>query len=238
MKKNKKLNYKDFISTVFPYKSPFERKHFGPVTNFIKVFALRSAFILYKIGITANILDLFALCLIIPGFSYLYLGLFLIKLNYLIFGYFAIAFVLFIDFVDGSLARIHNYEFKVGDDLDNLPPDIIRIGSIIMIGIMTNNIFMIGISFCCAITLNIYGPNTIKSIPEKSNWILSLAGTRMSLTGIRVLVGFILPSTSYIFYVNRALGSIIACSVVVLYAFISLSWIILTLKDRTPKENL
>ena len=44
-------------------------------------------------------------------------------------------------------------------------------------GIMTNNIFMIVISFCSAITLNIYGPNTIKSIPEKSNWILFLSGT-------------------------------------------------------------
>ncbi|MDC1032351.1 hypothetical protein OAQ57_01790, partial [Candidatus Marinimicrobia bacterium] len=136
-----------------------------------------------------------------------------------------------------SLARIHPFIFKVGNDLDNLPPDILRIGSIIMIGIIANNIFMVSTALCCAIILNMYGPNTIKSIPEKSNWILLLAGTRMSLTGIRLLVGFILPLNSYIFYLNKILGSMLASILVIIYAFISLSWIILTLNDKTIRHK-
>ena len=120
----KKLNFTQFIRQVFPYKSPFERNHFGPVTNFIKVFALRCAFILYRMGVTANGLDLFSLCLVVPSFTHLYLGLSLLKINYFIIGYIGIVFVLFIDFVDGSLAKIHKYKFEVGEYLDDLPPEI------------------------------------------------------------------------------------------------------------------
>ena len=50
--------------------------------------------------------------------------------SYAILGYLLMSLVLFIDFVDGTLSRINKMNYKTGEALDNLPPDIVRVGSI------------------------------------------------------------------------------------------------------------
>ena len=186
-------------------------------------------------GVTANGLDSFSLCLIVPSFTYIYLGLSLLKINYFIFGYIGILFVLFIDFVDGSLAKIHKYKFEVGEFLDDLPPEIIRMGTMIIIGLLSNNITIVVMAFWNTITLNIYGRKTIDNIPDNSKWILFLAGSRMSLTGLRLLVCVILPINGLIYFHNQSIGSSLSILIIIVYTAISISWILLTLRDKTLK---
>ena len=71
-------------------------------------------------------------------------------------------YCLFIDFVDGTLSRINKIKYKTGEALDNLPPDIIRVGSILLFGILSENILLILISLISAIIITRHTRNSRK----------------------------------------------------------------------------
>ena len=79
-----------------------------------------------KIGISANALDIFGLFLVIPSYYLLYFSLEQNRLIIFFISYFSILLILSIDFMDGMLSKLNKYKFDVGNDLDNLCPDIIK----------------------------------------------------------------------------------------------------------------
>ena len=73
---NKKIKtFEQFLKISFPAMNPFLRKDFSFFHNLIKWISIRIAFVLYKIGISANMIDFFGLLLIVPIYYLLYLSL-------------------------------------------------------------------------------------------------------------------------------------------------------------------
>ena len=232
----KKKSFQQFLKEVFPYKTTFERKDFGFFTNLLKYFALRFAYLLYLLNISANFLTIFSVILTIPAFYFLYEGLIDSKISSLILGYILTCFVLFIDFVDGSLSRIAKFVYAVGDPLDNLPPDIIRTGSIVLFGVITENILFLLLSFISSIIISIYVPLTKKSIQENRNWIKSLFASKMSIVNFRIIFLFFLPLTLFLSYFNKDMGIYVSYLLVSVYFFLSIFWIILSLEDKEERR--
>ena len=232
-----KVSYAEFMKVVFPYETTFERKHFGFFTNLIKYFSLRFAYILYRLNVSANLLTIFSALLTLPCFYLLYEGINLGNFNYLFIGYFLIGLILFIDFVDGSLARINRFSYAAGDALDNLPPDVIRIGCILFFGVITGSKAFMLLAFVSSIIVSYYIPATLDNIQEKRKWIHTVYASRMALTGLRVISLLIMPILSLSVFFLDQIGFFMAKIVVIIYFSLSFLWVIFTLEDKELKEK-
>ena len=79
----------------------------------------------YRFGIDANTLDLIGFISLIPAYFLLYLSIIENNILFLL-SYLIISFCIFIDFIDGPLAKVNKYKYVVGEKLDNLSPDIVK----------------------------------------------------------------------------------------------------------------
>jgi len=232
----KKITYLIFQEKVFPQKSPFVRKNFGIITNLIKYISLRFAYVLYRIGLTANALNLIGLIALIPAFAFTYKGLIDININSFLLGYSMLAIIIFIDFVDGPLSNAHDFEYKIGTNLDNLCPDIVLMGGLILVGLLTNNLYLIILSWINAVFFITYMASTIESI-SNNKWLLKLLASRFSLLSVRVFIAFLFPFLSLSYIYNQEIGQLLARTVVILYAVLSAIWISSTFEDKIKRDN-
>ena len=156
---------------------------------------------------------------------------------FIISGYLLIGIVLFIDFVDGSLARINKFSYAAGDALDNLPPDIIRIGSILFFGVITGSKLFILLAFMSSIIISYYLPATLDNIQEKRKWILTIFASRMAITGLRVISLLLIPIVTFSIYFFGSVGIVISSSLVIIYWLLSCVWVIFTLEDKELRKS-
>lgn len=234
--KNKKVPLAIFLERTFPYKSTFERKHFGFLTNLIKFFALRVAYFFYILGLSANSLTISSIFLASFSFFLLFDGITNKYIFSVLLGYFLMCLVLFIDFVDGTLSRINETIYKTGDALDNLPPDIIRVGSILFFGVISESIFLILISLISSIIIARYIPETVENIKPKHYWIRSFIGSRMSVSGLRLISLFFIPSLIFVTFIFPNFKTLYSSFLVLIYFFLSFIWLILSLEDKEVKN--
>ena len=234
--KIEKASFSTFIKTVFPYETTFERKQFGFFTNLIKFFSLRFAYLLYRLNISANLLTIFSVFLTLPCFYLLYIGIEANNFSYLVIGYFLVGLILFIDFVDGSLARMSKYNYAAGDALDNLPPDIIRIGSILYFGLITGSKIFMLLAFVSSVIVSYYLPATLDNIQERRKWIHTIYASRMALTGLRIISLVLMPIITITTFFFKDIGIFLAQFAVLIYFFLSFLWVLFTLEDKEKRQ--
>lgn len=157
-------SYDKFLELAFPIKNPFKRKEYSLFHNTLKFCALISSYICYKLKISANLLDLIGLIMLIFSFILVNNEFFLISKRYdlVILGYLIIGLVLFIDFVDGQLARIDKKKYIFGNNIDNFNPDLIRIFMIIYPSILSKNFYLFLFSIISAFSFVILYGQTYK----------------------------------------------------------------------------
>lgn len=225
----------EFIRHAFPIKDPFKRTQLGFIHNCIKYLAVRFSYIFYKLGVSANMLDVIGLISTIPAFYMIYYSLINQELLFFVIGFSIIAFIIFIDFIDGPLSKMSKYNHTVGNDLDNLCPDIISVMSFIFIGFMTQNELLTIICLVNAIFFFGYKNDTKNSIKDNDAWLLKILHSKFSLLSVRVLPVSIFPllSLTYIFYQSFAV--FLAQIAILSYGILSILWIKATIKDRTKK---
>ena len=231
------MNFLEFQKKVFPYNSPFERKDIGKITNLIKFMALRVSYFLYRIGISANTLDLFGVIATIPAFVLCYRGLIELEMFLFLSGYLILAVIIFIDFIDGPLSNSHEYKYKAGGNLDNLCPDIILIGGLILIGILTKNLYLTALCWVNSVFFITFKTSTIENIPVHRKWLLKLLSSRFSLLSVRVFIAFLFPLTCIIYIINQGYGQIFARIIVITFAFLSFLWIFSTFEDKVRRKE-
>jgi hypothetical protein len=228
------FKFKEFLKEVFPYNSPFDRKDLGFLTNLIKYFSLRIAYILYRIGITANLLNIFGLFLTALGFITIFYSLSEINLIMFLFGYSLIAITIFIDFVDGPLSKANKYIYVVGDSMDNLGPDMILIGGMLILGFISGNS-----NFFILMTMNsifylTFTPVTLDSVKrDKNKWLVILYRSRYSLFSMRVFCAGIFPSMCILYIINPVAGVLISKLLILFYTLMSFGWIKISLNNKS-----
>ena len=220
---NSLMTYNKFLELSFPTKNPYKRKDMGFFHNTLKLFALISSYICYKLRISANLLDLIGFFLLIMSFV-LINNEFLFSLkryDLIIFGYLLIGLVLFIDFVDGQLARIEKKKYVFGNDIDNFNPDLIRISLIIYPGILSENIFVFLLSFLSAFTFTVlYGQTYQTFSVNYPNYIKAIK----FCFGIRFLYIFLFPFLTLMNFLNLDYMLVFLSCVSGLYFFLALGY--------------
>jgi len=232
---SKNLNYLDFQKKVFPYDSPFDRKQFGLTTNLIKFIALRFSYFFYRLGFSANALDTIGCILLIPSFVLIFQALMQKDILQFVLGFSIIAFVIFIDFIDGPLSKSSSYEYRVGDNMDNLCPDIVLMGGLAIIGLMTGNLYMTSLCWINAIFFLTYKSSTINSIPENKKWLLILLNSRFSILSVRGFIAGIFPILCLMYIYNQFIGQLLSVIVVLVNAVLSGFWLLATWEDKIKK---
>jgi len=209
-------SYKKFLKRAFPEINPFKRKKLGIIHNTIKFFALIFSFLCYRLRISANLLDLFGLILLI--FSFILIGnaflLSPIRYDLIILGYLLIGFVLFIDFVDGQLARLDNIKYIFGSNIDDFNPDLLRVFLIIYPGILSANFYIFLFSSLSALTfLILFKQSHIIFVKHYPNLIKFLK----FFFNLRFLYLFLFPTLTLINYFDYEHGLLLIILIVGFY---------------------
>lgn len=231
-----KYTFNLFIEKVFPSRNPFSRKENGIIHNFIKLVALRFSYLFYRVGISANTLDLIALLSLFPILSFIYYSLSINSLSLFIISYLSMCFVLFIDFIDGPLANASNFTSKTGNEMDNLCPEICRMSSLIVIGYLSSSDFYLILSVVLSIIINSFVLKTREHIPHNFKWLEIIFNSKISINGIRLLVCFIMPACSLMHIYALPYANIIIKTIIIVYAGLTLFWIAVTLKNKFIKN--
>ena len=227
------LNFNEFHTKVFPQRSPFDRKDLGFITNLIKFLSLRVAYVLYRFGVTANFLNSFGLLITIIGFFWIYESIINKNLFFFICGYSFIALTIFIDFIDGPLSKTNKYVYKVGGNLDDLGPDIILIGGMLTIGLISQHPYFFILIAINSIFYLTYSAGTLESIKKSNKKFLLLFRSRYSLFSMRIFCAGIFPAMCFIYIFNPILGIILSRVLISIYTLLSLNWLYYSLSDKS-----
>jgi len=227
------MKFYQFLNKSFPELSVKRRTDLGMFHNFVKFLAIRFAFILFKLKVSANLLDVISLMLSIIGFCFLYLSILGHKIIPTI-GALLIFFHVWVDFIDGLLARAQDAQSSIGHQLDNLGNDVDRFMLIVLLGIFTENIIFIIINVFIAYVLVPFHRLTkddlisIKRV-DKLKFIYS---HKLSLLGVRFLLGVMPLLILFFIWTGKPLN-IFGLSFSLLYAIFALMWLIICI----PKIN-
>ena len=216
-------SYNEFLELSFLLKNPYKRKKLGIFHNTLKFCALIVSYICYKLRISANLIDLFGLVIIFISFILINNGflLFIKKYELIILGYLLIGFVLFLDFVDGQLARIDKKKYMFGNTIDNFNPDLIRIFMVMYPGIISENfyVFLFGI-LSAIIFIILYGQTYSVFTLNFPNFIKIIK----FFFGLRFLYIFLFPFLTLLNYFHFSYMLYVLSSITTFYLILALCY--------------
>lgn len=189
------LNFPEFAAKSYSERSVFDRKEFDRVTNAVKWLAMRVAYGFYRLGLTANQVDVLGLVLSLAGFACLmtasdggvrvlpFVGLGLLY------------FHVFLDFVDGPIAKAMNASSELGAALDDIGADLDRILMFVLLGIYSQNPYVVLVTAAAGGVLVMLVPATTKPL-QSGPWraLVGFYVGRFSLMGCRFMLA-VLPLT-------------------------------------------
>lgn len=231
------MNYREFQAKSFPEKSVFQRKQFDFITNLVKWFAMRAAYILFRFGMTANMVDVMGLFVVLIAFmcmatarsGHVVLPLLGVGLLYL---------HIFIDFLDGAIAKATNSCSKIGHYLDNLGCDVDRIAFLVLVGVYTSNTYIILINAFSSAVLILFLPLVRAEMPDKGaiGVLSKLYFNKYSFLSVRFML-MVLPFIyAIVIYQGRYLV-LVSYVVSIVYAVATALWLIISIPDYEQHEH-
>jgi len=223
------MDLNDFRKVAYPNDLKTEELSRGIVWKFQRSLGVYVAYVFYKLGIQANVIDLLRMFLSIAAFY------FLSKLpngniTVSIIGVFLLYLQVFLDFVDGAVARAFGKTAVFGVELDGLPNALSRSIILILLGIFTGNIFFIILSILASYLLINFVPDTIDKIPNDGFFKLvkNIYGKVLSVIVMLILLPFLIISCplinlSLVIFSNIILG---------IYIFLSILWVAICVFKR------
>lgn len=227
----------EFQSKLFSERSVFQRIQFDFVTNLVKWFAIRFAYVLFKLGINANFIDVVGLFVVLFGFILLSSassGNVILP----VIGIILIYFHVFLDFVDGAVAKARGETNMIGHFLDNLGCDVDRIAMLVVIGSLTDNRYIMLINAFVATIFVLFIPKVRKEMPNEGivGVICRLFFNKHSLLSVRfmlvilpfILAGCILSKTDLAF---------VSYLISVIYSLLVAVWLVMCIPSYSKETN-
>ena len=234
------MNFSEFQSCTMKEASPFQRKQFDFATNLVKWIAMRFAYIFYKLGLTANMLDILTLFLTLFG-AILVVGFKSDDVFTSLVGVSLLAFGVFVDFIDGPIAKARNECSDLGDALDNIGVDFVRAALLIVFGVLSAENYIIIVNLFSLVILFSLIPSSIGIIEDSQVWkdsvllnmIFNLYTNRYSFLGVRVMIPVMLGVL--IFGIIGVYDiQVLSVGVSLVYAAASIFWLMLLLLPSSP----
>lgn len=225
------MNYAEFQACSFKEKSPFHRTQFDFFTNLVKWFAMRAAYVLFKMGATANLVDVVGMFIALAGFTLMLRakdGDVVLPLV----GIAIIYFHTFVDFLDGAIAKATKSCSKIGHYLDNLGCDVDRIAFLVIIGVFTNSMYFIVINAFTGAIMILFLPLAREEMPEGGAiGVLSrLYFNKYSFLSVRFML-MVLPMIFAIVIWQGAYLVEVSYIVSLIYAAATALWLIISVPE-------
>ena len=223
------MDLNNFRKAAYPKELKTRELSRGIIWKFQRFLGVYAAYVFYKLGITANVIDLLRVFLSIAAFYFLSKsqnG----NLTVSIIGVFLLYLQVFLDFVDGAVARASGKAAVFGEELDGLPNALSRSIILVLLGIFTGNIFLIILSILASYLLINFVPNTIDKIPTDGFFrvVKKVYGKVLSVIVMLILLPFLiilcpLINLSLVMFSNIVLG---------IYIFLSILWVAICVFKR------
>ena len=226
------LRYNEYLRKALPEKSVWERKDLGHFHNFVKLLGLYFGYLLYRLKITANALDVAGLLLSVLGFYFLSLSRFGAKVLPAV-GILMIFFHVWLDFIDGPIAKATDNTSPVGHYFDNLGCDVDRFAMIVLLGYLTENNFFIFGNLFAAYVLLIFRLQTyseLKHLPfvKSLNIVYS---HKLSFLGVRFML-WVLPVIFALYYFWLGFpAKIFGYVFSIAYCIVAILWLIICIPN-------
>ena len=222
-----KMDFQQYLQKAFPELSVRKRTEFSGFHNFVKYLAIRFGYVLFKLKISGNLLDVISLILAVIGFYFLSLSMVGEKILPTV-GVLIIFFHIWVDFIDGLLAKANDESSEIGHQFDNLGCDADRFMLIVLFGIFTGNHFLIISNVFVSYVLVVFQAQTRAEI-LKLNRIIKLKylfSHKLSPLGVRFMLG-ILPLIILVFVFTETPINIFATFLTFVYSLFALIWLII-----------
>ncbi len=232
------MTFTQFTAKQFPERSVFDRKQFDFTTNLVKWIALQFAFFAYKIGITANVLDVSAIFLVFIGYCFLVTAMNGVVLLPII-GIFCIYFLIFVDFADGPIAKASNSCSMLGHLLDDLGCNLARLMLIVLFGIYTESYYLILLAAFSSGVLIIFVPLAVKEMPSQGfiGTFVHLYYNKYSFLSVRFMLA-LLPLFLGITIVCGWDLKVISFVVTIFYGISSILWLSMSFLNYPRSKNI
>ena len=223
------MTFSQFQSKQFPEKSVFDRRQFDFTTNLVKWIALRFAFILYKVGLSANTLDVFAILLSVVGFLLLTTavnGEVVLPLL----GILPIYFLIFVDFADGPIAKATGSCSLLGHLLDDLGCNLARLMLILLFGIYTESLYWVILSVFAGGVLIPFVPAAAKELSSdgKLGILIRAYCHKFSFLSVRFMLALLPLLIGIAIFLGWNLR-IISFGITLFYLSSAILWLILSI---------
>ena len=216
------MTWNEFTILAFPQEQAEKERNRGVVWKVARVLGLRLGYVFLRLGISANTVSLMAVlvvCVSLYCFSSVAERSWLAPVGTIL-AYLAV----FLDFCDGPVARASRRSNKLGQLLDDIPPDMLRGGLIIVLGISTQSdllaVLSIGTAYIIVPARNLFiNGGFIVAYPGK--WA---AAAERLVFSVPTMTG-LLPIIICIHLAMAQPFSELATAIVVLYSLLCTVWL-------------
>ena len=223
------MELNNFRKVAYPKELESKELTRGIVWKFQRILGVFVAYLFSKLGIQANVIDLLRVFLSIAALYFLSK----LKNGYIIFPIIGVVLLyiqVFLDFVDGAVARASGKTSVFGEELDALPNALSRSIILILFGIFTGNIFFIILSIFTSYILIYFFPNTSDKISNTGfmKFVKYIYGKGLSVIVMLILLPLLIVVCALIDL------PLVMCSNIILgiYIFLSVLWIVICVFKR------
>jgi phosphatidylglycerophosphate synthase len=160
------MTYREFLKKQYPEPSVFDRPQFSYFTNLVKWCSLPISYVLFRMGITANQLDVFGLFVACGGFILLARA----HTGEHVWPLVGVALILahvVLDFIDGPIAKARNERSLIGYELDELGCFIDRFALHVLLGYFTGQMVLILANVFAASVFKFVVPEARDELPRR-----------------------------------------------------------------------
>lgn len=138
------MKYKKYYNSAFPNEMKIRERDKSLLWRLNRAIAIKQSYVLFHLGITANLLSVIRVILALAGVVLLHLS---DGALYMLLGFFLIIWQVNLDFADGCLARARNAKDPYGTIIDGLANEFVRVCMILISSFLIGSIyiFLVGI---------------------------------------------------------------------------------------------
>lgn len=216
------MKFSEFYGIVYPADLKKQESGRGMVWKLLRHLGAHGAYLFYKLRINANIVDALRVALSLLAFCF-FLDASREQTYAAIIGAFLLYVVVFLDFVDGAVARAFEKSTCFGKELDGLPNALSRSVLLIMFGIFTGNKVFIILSALTSYILTNFYECTIGKIPDTQFFKLVKFFYRRLLSVVFMLI--FLPTAIVLCMLLSIPLDLLGYSVSAVYILLAAAWI-------------
>ena len=231
------MRFSAFLRLAYPPLTVFDRKDRGLLCNTAKWLGLRAAYVLLHLGVTANILSLMSVSLLLIGS--ICLSLYFPSWPIVVLGNVLIWTAIWIDFVDGAIARAQNRSSVIGGVLDNFAMELARVLLVTVFAFYAGSPIAYFVAAFSSVVIIFLVKATVRALSygRYKPIVTFFYDNQLSPLSVRVMV-FVMPAVISTLSFLDIDPSLFGRAVLAVYFILAIFWLTLCIPHHRNEINL